>query len=247
MNDMIHNKVISAFGPDGTYRHVLNKPVSGIDNVLLLSLLAGAAYIADDQDVLYLCRQWLYRAWSIDIDCRNWDTQPHSGWKSSGKYYWDRKPQEMAGPLAVGWAYKVGALNNDPWKRCKFNRDIKAYILSHFYGLFFRIKPMRQHINTWMLACLFCGTFPRKADFFTIYNPFYSYINGNKCNVEEYPLYKTTETEKKNDPIPMLQRKRTQFPYKQYPTVAWIDQDKSHEYTPTAILTARYLQSSLEC
>ena len=235
----IRTDVLRGFSGE-VYKHVLDEPVSGIDNLGILSLLAGASHKARDYEIEDLCVKWINTCLSIHEDCRNFDVVPHDGWKYNGQYYWKRKPQASAGPFSLEWARKVGCNVPSVW-----NVDMSACLFSLVPSWLIKLKPFRQHLNTVMLAHLVLGEKPGSSwHWASKYNPFYSYIRGIPCPVQYRQIYKTVESVETDYIVPMANRVGSQWVWKQWPYTASVS--RSHkQYTPAALLVAYYLQQSL--
>ena len=239
----IREKVISAFGAGRTYTHKLGHGISGTDNFGILSLLAGAAHIAGDDEVMVLSGNWCSTCLLRGIDCRNFDVIPHDGWKYDGLFYYDETPQSSAGPLAYEWARNQGAFSNDQiW-----GVELKARLFCMIPSWVIRLSPFRQHLNTVMLAHLYLGKKPGSSWGWAVEgNAFYSYVSGKKCDVPDFPIYKTLTSIEKDEQVPIEERERSQWIWKQLPWKKSVAHDTNQEYTPTALLVAKYLQDSLK-
>jgi hypothetical protein len=235
-------KVLQAFNvQNGTYRHVLTDPViGGIDNLGMLSILAGAAKIAGDTQVQQFAEEWCNTCTSISKNCRNFDVVPHDGWFNTGEYYWKEKPQCYAGPFGYEWARNQGCNLPKIW-------DVPlAKWIAMVPSIFIRYLGFKQHLNTCMVAKLLEGNRPGSSwDWAKEDNAFYSYIAGEKCRIPQMNIYSSKTTKDVKEIVPIQQRQGSQWIWKQWPFTRCIE-FTDREYTPTALLIGEYLQGSLD-
>jgi hypothetical protein len=229
----VRDKVLSSFNSDEkhAWSHTLPYDHSGcIDCMAWLSVLCGAAVRAKDKEIINCTENYINNLILSGENSRAFaPIQVDDSWIQSPGIpgYWiKKKPQSFAGPAAFYWALKQGANLNTSWVPRVSSEAKQMCMVASVFGYFVRwIKPLEQHVNTFMFAHLLLDKKPPKSmKFLSEGNPLYSWLYRDKCN-NIYPTHKTIWPAKL-------------WPNREYP-------DKDIEYSPVCQLAADYLQSEL--
>jgi hypothetical protein len=231
MNNDVRNKILSAFGPEGQYSHVLPYRQSGyVDGLFHLSMLAGAARIVCDPQVFNKAEFWIRTLLEFGPDARNWWPSLYAGVIECT----ERNAQSFAGPCALAWARKHDANVPTLWPDIAHD----ARWLEMLSPAIFWLPWFEQHINSAMLACLLTGEKPWCPASLLDWNPFYSYIADKKCGLQEigsiHKPWGSAWLWKQVGIFPLFSHTSSE-PF-----------DLSFEYTPVALYVAEALQQTLE-
>lgn len=191
--------VLQAINPDNFYySHILPPAYTNwIDGLAWGSLMRGAALLKEDFELASLFYEYTERIMTVGKDARNYaPIKVDEDWLMSSimpGFWYKRKPQSFAGPVALKWSNRCAKLRNKPQVEDPFDIDVKAKLMISTGWLFGSLcrwfEYPRQHINSYWLAYLYFGKKPPKAMLWMAEeNPFFSFIAGQKC-VVEYPNY----------------------------------------------------------
>lgn len=167
------------------YSHVVPFEYTNyIDGMFHVGMVLGAAYRIGDEDTLVECYKYC-----VDLDvrkARSLALHPlKDSWVSLGSNLWGHtKPQGFAGPAAIHWA-----LPKYEWKHSKPTRTAWTLcVLAPVYALLCRWGPMRQHLNSVMLAHLLLNRRPPQRLMWAAKdNPVYQFIMGVTVQDVTYP------------------------------------------------------------
>lgn len=247
--------VLEAFD-EGTYYYSQVTPfgyTNWIDGMAWVGLLCGASHKVNDVELAQKCELYLGRLLEIGEDARNFaPMQVANDWFRSAKvtgYWYKKKPQSFAGPAALRFAIDSGAHLNDPFG---VKGTARLYVrLGWFFGHGAKfIKWLRQHINSVFLAHLILEKRPAKSMLWMCEgNPFFSFIAGEKCEVEYPSLYRTSEghSEDEDEIVPLKDRKPNSWIFRNWPKSRYVRDGtiQTTGYTPIWQVVAYYLQSTL--
>ena len=189
------SQVISGFNPNKHYAFSHVMPVkyeSFIDNMAWIGTLCGAACIAGDAQIKYICEQHLNTLVESGQDARNYaPVKVNDSWEINPFFpgYWvRRKEQYHAGPVGLYWAIRHGADLKTDWVHRPFRLASAMRVMGPAFGYLIRVLPiLRQHTNGFMFAYMLVDkTPPRSMKFLTKNNPFYSALYGIRCDYR-YP------------------------------------------------------------
>ena len=193
-------KVLDAFDPlTGAYSHVTPYQQNHfIDGMAWVSLLAGAARLYGDVKVEAKCVQYLNTLtflgnihYGDPLALRSFGPGPISNrWNHHGKHYTLKKPQAFAGPAAYCWARDQGCKFDETGiEKPKMTGLFTNKLFSTIFGYAATwISPLRQHINSVMLAHLLEDDKPPKSlRYYSQNNPFYSVITGEDYYTYAFP------------------------------------------------------------
>lgn len=257
-------KILKAFDPENAnYSHVTPHQYTGyIDGLFHVGLLHAAAFLADDQEILIPAARYLYTLAALGPDVRNYRPDPSPGWQHDelSGFWVKRKPQAMAGPLALAIGRRLGVHIPQKWTTVfpKPSTVLLVHpVIAGLYGAVVRYTPFRQalaqHLNTVFLAHMAEGlTPPDSLRWAAKGNPFYAFAYGEHLPLSSIRLpdlrpYEQEEKITHNSVVIMGQREPSPWVWKQWPYTecrggARIDM----EYTPTAHYVAYWLQKTLE-
>jgi len=228
--ELIRQDVISSFNIDnGAFSNMSPYEANGfIDGAYMTALLAYASKKVGDAEMLNKCTKYLDTLHKADDNARTYASyQVSSSWRRSRyiKDIWVKiKPQAFIANAMATLCVKNGI----DVPVCKNIRTLSKLmdITAPLFGYLIRfIKPLRQHLNSYVLNFLLLDKIPPKSmEFLAKDNMIYSYIYKKKCDV----LYKNTGI----------------APQKDYP-----DSNKpisNKPYTPIMNLIGKYLQKTLD-
>jgi hypothetical protein len=223
------SKILAAFSPVfGEYSHVLPFRSSGyVDGLFHLSMLAGAAHLAGDDEVRWKARIWINTLLALGADTRNWTVTPDAVAHPS-----EVDAQDFAGPCALAWA-----LDQDcelpPMPKAFGDVRRKARLLALLSPIVFWFPGLGQHVNSCMLAHLLLGSKPWAPERLFADNPFYSYI------ARRHMLMPWC--------MPIRKPWGSAWVWKQQNiwAISPEGEDESFEYTPVALYVADVLQQKL--
>jgi hypothetical protein len=220
----VRDKILRGFNFKNEYSHVLPFYKSGyIDGLFHISMLAGAAKISQDNELLNKATTWI-RNLSLNPGHRDWDMV------NGVVIQTQRKEQSFAGPCALQWAINNGVDINYVWDDIKLKAKVLTIISPIVLYGYNQITFLKQHINSCMLAHLLLKSKPICNSEILINNPFYKYICGQKCVVNYDTIRKPWGSA---------------WLWKQIPIEHEGPEDLSFEYTPIASYVAAVLQSQL--
>jgi len=193
----IRSQVVSAFRPEEgyTYSHKLPFHYSNfIDGMAWVGMLCGAAYKAQDWELIELTECYLNNLLLVGPDARNFGPtcKVAPDWIHSEHmpgFSYKRKPQAFAGPAALHWAVSKGArLNTKRIPNITSTAKMLCAVALPFGYLIRYIPALRQHINSVMFAHLVTGKqVPSSMRFLNKNNPVYQYISGTYVQEFTYP------------------------------------------------------------